>query len=210
METRIVLKKRIRDISSLWYSTKRHKKYQENKTKLLDWIETNDRVKGQAKQNFMDTEYTLKLYNKAHIQDLDLREPQLFDYYKLSVLQKQGWNDLRQRNGFGFRFGHQSFLGEHKRNWKDKFQEFIIGLNAFGRDWLQWRGWLKEPECVKMMQSFGGWSKSPSKFFCLPQSISRDLLLMLNLQMQSIKLIFFSFLITHRPQGCRNSTSTHW
>ena len=90
METRIVLKKRIRDISSLWYSTKRHKKYQENKTKLLDWIETNDRVKGQAKQNLMDTEYTLKLYNKAHIQDLDLREPQLFDYYKLSVLQKQG------------------------------------------------------------------------------------------------------------------------
>ena len=43
----------------------------------------------------------------------------------------------------------------------------------------------------------------------LPWSISWDQLLMLNLQMQFIKLIFF-FLMTKRPQGHRKSTSTHW
>ena len=110
----------------------------------------------------MDTDYTLKLYNKAHIQDLDLREPQLSDYYKPSVQQKQGWNDLRQRNGFGI--GRQSFLYARKRKWKD-----YIVLKAFGRDWLQWRGWLKKPECLKMMQSLSGWSKPPGKFICLTQ-----------------------------------------
>ena len=43
----------------------------------------------------------------------------------------------------------------------------------------------------------------------LPWSISWDQLLMLNLQMQFIKLIFF-FLMTKQPQGHRKSTSTHW
>ena len=43
----------------------------------------------------------------------------------------------------------------------------------------------------------------------LPWSISWDQLLMLNLQMQFIKLIFF-FLMTKRPQVHRKSTSTHW
>ena len=43
----------------------------------------------------------------------------------------------------------------------------------------------------------------------LPWSISWDQLLMLNLQMQFIKPIFF-FLMTKQPQGHRKSTSTHW
>ena len=43
----------------------------------------------------------------------------------------------------------------------------------------------------------------------LPWSISWDQILMLNLQMQFIKPIFF-FLMTKRPQGHRKSTSTHW
>ena len=43
----------------------------------------------------------------------------------------------------------------------------------------------------------------------LPWSISRDQILMLNLQMQFIKPIFF-FLMTKQPQGHRKSTSTHW
>ena len=43
----------------------------------------------------------------------------------------------------------------------------------------------------------------------LPWSISWDQLLMLNLQMQFIKLIFF-FLMTKWLQGHRKSTSTHW
>ena len=36
------------------------------------------------------TDYALKLYKRVHYQDLDLREPQLSDYYKRSVQQKQG------------------------------------------------------------------------------------------------------------------------
>ena len=36
------------------------------------------------------TDYALKLYKRVYYQDLDLREPQLSDYYKRSVQQKQG------------------------------------------------------------------------------------------------------------------------
>ena len=50
-----------------------YEKYQENRTKLLVWIATYDGVKEQAKQNFVDTDFSLKLYNQAHNQDLDLR-----------------------------------------------------------------------------------------------------------------------------------------
>ena len=50
-----------------------YEKYQENRTKLLVWIATYDGVKEQAKQNFVDTEYALKLYKQVHYQDLDLR-----------------------------------------------------------------------------------------------------------------------------------------
>ena len=67
-----------------------YEKYQENQTKIVNWIVTNDRVKEQPKQNFVDTDYALKLYNKVHNQELDLREPQLSDFYKPRVQQKQG------------------------------------------------------------------------------------------------------------------------
>ena len=39
---------------------KAYEKYQENRTKLFDWIATNDRVKEQEKQYFEDTDYALK------------------------------------------------------------------------------------------------------------------------------------------------------
>ena len=67
-----------------------YEKYQENRTKLLDWIAINDRVKDQAKQNFVDTDYSLKLYNKVDNEELELSELQLSDFYKPSVQQKQG------------------------------------------------------------------------------------------------------------------------
>ena len=44
----------------------------------------------QPNQNFVDTDYALKLYNKVHNQELDLRESQLSDFYKLRFQQKQG------------------------------------------------------------------------------------------------------------------------
>ena len=61
-------------------------------TKLLDWIETQYEIKEQAKQNFMNTAYAIKLYNQMH-QDEPLRtpsKPKFSDFYKPSALQKQG------------------------------------------------------------------------------------------------------------------------
>ena len=67
-----------------------YQKYQENRTKLLDWIATNDRIKDEAKQNVENTDYALKLYNATHQDQMDLKEPQFSDFYKSSVQQKQG------------------------------------------------------------------------------------------------------------------------
>ena len=69
---------------------KEYQKYQENRTKLLDWIATNDRIKYEAKQNLENTDYALKLYNETHQDQMDLKEPQFSDFYKPSVQQKQG------------------------------------------------------------------------------------------------------------------------
>ena len=56
-------------------------KYEENRAKLNDWIQTNDRMKDKAKQNFANTDFALKLYNKVHQQKIDhLKEPQFSDF----------------------------------------------------------------------------------------------------------------------------------
>ena len=67
-----------------------YKKYQKNRTKLHSRIATNARVKEQAKQNFVDKDYALKLNYKMHNQNLDLRKPLLSDFYKPCTSQKQG------------------------------------------------------------------------------------------------------------------------
>ena len=36
-------------------------KYQKDHTKLLNWIATSDRMKNQAKKNFTNTDFALKL-----------------------------------------------------------------------------------------------------------------------------------------------------
>ena len=69
---------------------KKYEEYEENRTKLNDWIMTNDRIKDEAKENFKNTDYALKLYNKIHQDDLSLREPQFSDFYQPSAQQKQG------------------------------------------------------------------------------------------------------------------------
>ena len=66
-------------------------KYQKDRTKLLDWIATNDRLKDQAKQNFSSTDQALVLYNKVH-RDQQIappKEPVFSDFYKPSEKQKQ-------------------------------------------------------------------------------------------------------------------------
>ncbi|KAL9955117.1 hypothetical protein ACROYT_G036403 [Oculina patagonica] len=67
-------------------------KYSRNRTKLLDWIETNNEIKQQAKQNFTNTDYAFKLYNQAHPdkQMIPPKEPKFSDFYQPSEQQKQG------------------------------------------------------------------------------------------------------------------------
>ena len=69
---------------------KKYEEYEENRAKLKDWIMTNDRIKDEAKENFKNTDYALKLYNKIHQDDLSLREPQFSDFDQPSAQQKQG------------------------------------------------------------------------------------------------------------------------
>ena len=69
---------------------KEYEEYEENRAKLNDWIMTNDRIKDEAKENFKNTDYALKLYNKIHQDDLSLREPQFSNFYQPSAQQKQG------------------------------------------------------------------------------------------------------------------------
>ena len=69
---------------------KEYEEYEEIRAKLNDWIMTNDRIKDEAKENFKNTDYALKLYNKIYQDDLSLREPQFSDFYQPSAQQKQG------------------------------------------------------------------------------------------------------------------------
>ena len=67
-------------------------KYTQERTQLLDWIETNREIKAQADQNFTNTDYAFKLYNQAHPgYKLSLpTKPKFSDIYQPSELQKQG------------------------------------------------------------------------------------------------------------------------
>ena len=69
---------------------KEYEEYEENRAKLNDWIMTNDRIKDEAKKNLENTDYALKLYNKIHHDEINLREPQFSDFYQPSAQQKQG------------------------------------------------------------------------------------------------------------------------
>ena len=69
---------------------KYQKEYEKYEEKLNDWIMTNDRIKDEAKENFKNTDYALKLYNKIHQDEINLREPQFSDFYQPSAQQKQG------------------------------------------------------------------------------------------------------------------------
>jgi len=67
-------------------------RYSQQRTKLLDWIETNWENKELAKQNFTNTDYAFKLYNQAHPdRKMTLpKEPKFSDFYQPSNAQKQG------------------------------------------------------------------------------------------------------------------------
>ena len=67
-------------------------KYEKDRTHLLDWIATNDRIKNQAKQNFTNTDYAFKLYNQAHPHEQIPKEPEFSDFYQPSEQQKEKAN----------------------------------------------------------------------------------------------------------------------
>ena len=57
-------------------------KYTLGRTKLLDWIETKREIKEQAKQNFTNTDYAIKLYNQAHPdKQITIKEPRFVNFY---------------------------------------------------------------------------------------------------------------------------------
>lgn len=66
-------------------------KYEKERTKLLDWIETRHEIKEQAKQNFTNTGYAFKLNNQAHQHAPIImpKEQKFSDFYQFP-LQKQG------------------------------------------------------------------------------------------------------------------------
>ena len=89
---------------------KEYEEYEENRAKLNDWIMTNDRIKDEAKENFKNTDYALKLYNKIHQDDLSLREPQFSDFYQPSAQQKQGEIIYVGASALGIGFAASYFL----------------------------------------------------------------------------------------------------
>ena len=84
-------------------------KYTQERTQLLDWIETNREIKAQADQNFTNTDYAFKLYNQAH-PDYKLTQPtapKFSDMYQPSEAQKQG--ELLFVGGGAIALGYAAF-----------------------------------------------------------------------------------------------------
>ena len=84
-------------------------RYSQERTKLLDWIETNRENKQLAKQNFTNTDYTFKLYNQAHPdRKMTLpKEPKFSDFYQPSKAQKHG--ELLFVGGGALALGYATF-----------------------------------------------------------------------------------------------------
>ena len=82
-------------------------RYSQERTRLLDWIETNRENKAQAKQNFTNTDYAFKLYNQAHPNMTLPKEPKFSDFYQPSEAQKQG--ELLFVGGSALALGYAAF-----------------------------------------------------------------------------------------------------
>ena len=91
-DPRASVEQKIRHDKALKAYQAAYAKYQKERTKLLDWIETQHEIKEQATQNFTNTDYAFKLYNQAHQQDQVTvpQEPKFSDFYQSSEQQRQG------------------------------------------------------------------------------------------------------------------------
>ena len=89
------LDEKIRHDKALEQYQAAYSKYQKDRTALLDWIATKDRMKYQAAQDFKTTDQALAWYNRYHQTQPDkqikmLKEPQFSDFYKPSPKQQTG------------------------------------------------------------------------------------------------------------------------
>ena len=103
------LEEKTRRDKALEAYNKAMEKYTQERTQLLDWIETNREIKAQADQNFTNTDYAFKLYNQAH-PDYKLSmptKPKFSDMYQPSELQKQG--ELLFVGGGALALGYAAF-----------------------------------------------------------------------------------------------------
>ena len=84
-------------------------RYSHERTKLLDWIETNRENKELAKQMFTDTDYAIKLYGQAHPdRKMTLpKEPKFSDFYQPSESQKNA--ELLFVGGSALALGYVAF-----------------------------------------------------------------------------------------------------
>ena len=137
-----------------------YEKYQEHRTKLLDWIVTNDKVKEQAKQNFVDTGYALNLHNKVHNQELDLREPKLSNFYKPRVHQKQG--EIIYVGGMALALG----LNARRFLWTQNKMEKKIS-----KIYHSPKGFWKGLPAVKKLAQEDGVSEDVAKLWLMRQAI---------------------------------------
>ena len=86
------LEEKVRHDKALEAYQAAYAKYTRDRTKLLDWIQTNAQIKADAKQNFTNTDYAFKLYNKMHPEEqmIPPKEPKFSDFYQPSQQQKNG------------------------------------------------------------------------------------------------------------------------
>ena len=82
---------RVRHDKALKKYQKDYFKYEENRQRLLDWVDANRHNDAIASQNLSNTDESVKLYNRTHPDDnLEVNEPIFHDYYQPSNDQKIG------------------------------------------------------------------------------------------------------------------------
>ena len=82
---------RVRHDKALEKYQKDYSKYEENRQRVLDWVDANRHNDAIASQNLSKTDEALKLYNRTHPDvNLHLNEPIFHDYYQPSNDQKIG------------------------------------------------------------------------------------------------------------------------
>ena len=88
-------------------------------------------------------------------------------------------------------------------------QKFITVPKVSGKDWRLWRSCPRKLDFLTMSQNSSWWSSPSGRYTLLLPKISRDQSLMWHLQIQFIKLIFFSSLMIEFREEER-FLSMHW